>query len=401
MVIEWNVRSLGLDMSTTIALAVTDEPDRERQELRETRDALRRACRPLSGAEEEPAFAELERVAAWCRDREIRADTYGEGPDLQAFEARVADLLGFEAARFMPSGTMAQQIVARIWSGRTGRQVIGMHPTCHLELHEEQGYSRLHGLAAQLVGPAERPMTAADLATAPEPMAAVIVELPTRENGGQLPTWEDLVELCQAARDRGIATHLDGARFWEAAAGYERPLDEIAALFDSAYVSFYKGIGALPGSMLAGPADVIDEAKIWQRRSGGNLHTLTANWASAAMRLDDRLRNMPAYRDRARELAAALSPVEGVTVNPDPPQVNMFHVFLAGDCDALLAARDQIAREHELWLFGSLMTTDVPGIHRFELTVGDAALAVDVSKVAVAFDELLRLVAADPMVDTG
>ena len=147
----------------------------------------------------------------------------------------------------MPSGTMAQQIAARIWSERSGRRLIGMHPTCHLELHEERGYSRLHDLQATLIGPADRPMSASDLASVAEPLAAVIVELPTRENGGRLPPWDDLVELCATARDRGTAVHLDGARLWEAAAGYDRPLPDITELFDSTYVSFYKGIGALPG----------------------------------------------------------------------------------------------------------------------------------------------------------
>ena len=92
---------------------------------------------------------------------------------------------------------------------------------------------------------------------------------------------------------------------------------------------------------------------------------MIANWASAAMRLDDRLRRMPAYRDRAREVASALAEIDGVTINPDPPQVNMFHVFLAGDREALLAARDEIALDHGLWLFGSLTATDVPELHRF------------------------------------
>lgn len=375
-------------MSPTIAAAMVDEST---QALQNRRDELRRRSRPLSGGEPEPLAAELERVAAWCREYDIAADSYGDGADLQAFETRVAEMLGFEAARFMPSGTMAQQIAARIWSGRCGRPLIGMHPTCHLELHEERGYDRLHGLSVVFIGESERPMIAADLLAIAEPMAALIVELPTRENGGRLAPWDDLVELCGTARERGIAVHLDGARLWEAATGYERPLDEVARLFDSAYVSFYKGIGALPGSMLLGRADFIAEARIWQRRSGGILNNMMANWASAAMRLDDRLEKMPRYRDRAREVAAALAGIDGITINPDPPEVNMFHVFVAGDREALLLARDAIAGDRGLWLHGALLPSDVPNVHRFEVAIGDGALAADLDEVTASFEELLRL----------
>ncbi len=305
-------------------------------------------------------------------------------------------MLGYPAARFLPTGTMAQQIAARIWSERAGVNRIGMHPTCHLELHEQRGYRRLHGLDAVFVGQARGPMTSADLDDAPESMSTLIIELPTRENGGQLAPWDDLVSLCESAREQGIATHLDGARLWEAAAGYDRPIDEICELFDSTYVSFYKGIGALPGSMLAGPADFIDEAKLWQRRHGGSQYNSMANWVSAAMRLDPQIAKMPAYRERAIELAAALSALDGLQINPAVPQVNMFHVFLDGELESLLLARDAIADEQNLWLFGGLQPTDVADVHKFELTVGDAALNLDDTEIVAAFEALLAsLLVAD------
>ena len=363
--------------------------DDVKDDLEERRKRLRASSRRLHGAEPEADYVELERVAAWCKKHHIEADAYGDGEGLQTFEARVAEMFGYPAARFMPSGTMAQQAALRVWSERTGLGLIGMHPTCHLELHEERGYERLHRLSAVLVGEAQRPMVTADLAAAAETLSSLIIELPTRENGGQLAPWDELVELCESARDRGIATHLDGARLWEAAAGYERPLDEICELFDSTYVSFYKGIGALPGSMLAGPVDFIEETKLWQRRHGGNLYTQMANWVSADMRLDAQIAKMAAYRDRAKELGAALAEIGGVTVNPAVPQVNMFHVFMEGLEDALLLARDRVAEDHGLWLFGALQTTEIPNTHKFEVAVGGAAMAVDLSEVVASFESLV------------
>jgi len=357
-------------------------------ELTERRRELFAATRRLQDAPAEPDHAELERVAAWCADQGLRRDVYGDGPDLEAFEQRVADLLGMQSARFMSSGTMAQQIATRIWSDRSGVTRIGMHPTCHMELHEHRGYRHLHGLDAVFVGRFDAPMTAADLEQVAESMSSLVIELPTRENGGRLAPWAELVELCSLARERGIALHLDGARLWEAAAGYERALDEIAGLFDSVYVSFYKGIGALPGSMLLGPTDFVAEATVWQRRHGGNLFHSTPNWASAAMRLDAQVERMPEYRRRATEVAAVLREIQGVQIVPDQPQVNMFHVLLAGKDDALKLARDRVAEEHDLWLFGGLQPTDVPGVQRFELTVGEAALLVPDGEIAAAFAAL-------------
>ena len=359
-------------------------------ELKAHRARLRAQCQVLHGAAPELAHLELERIATWCAEHDIDSDSYGEGAGLQAFESRVADMLGYPTARFMPSGTMAQQIAARVWAERTGSLLVGMHPTCHLELHEQHGYERLHGLHAVHVGAAGAPMLPRDLAHTSENIGSLIVELPTRENGGQLASWDDLVELCTLARERGIATHLDGARLWEAAAGYERPLDEICELFDSAYVSFYKGIGALPGSMLLGPADVIDEAILWQRRHGGNLYTQLANWVSADMRLDAQIAKMPQFRNRAIELAAVLNGIDGISTNPQVPQTSMFHVFVHGDEGALLAARDQVAEELGIWLFGGVQATEVPHVVTFELAVGDAALVVDDAAIVGAFQTMVR-----------
>lgn len=358
-------------------------------EVKAHRSKLRDACSVLHGSPPEPAHRELERVAAWCAEHEIEADDYGDGDHLQAFEARVAEMLGYPTARFMPSGTMAQQIAARVWSERTGSRLVGMHPTCHLELHEQQGYERLHRLGAVHVGAQHAPILPGDLAVIAETIGSLIIELPTRENGGQLAPWGGLVELCGMARDQGTATHLDGARLWEAAAGYGRPLDEICELFDSAYVSFYKGIGALPGSMLLGATDFVEEAIIWQRRHGGNLYTTMANWASADMRLDDQIAKIPGYVTRASEVAAALASIDGVRINPAAPRTNMFHVFLEGDSEELLLARDQIAEEHGLWLFGGLQPTDVSGVQKFEVAVGSAAVDIDLADVTSAFTQLV------------
>jgi len=360
-------------------------------DLREKRATLRRNSRWLLGHGFEEGHRELERVAAWCAENSVRPDHYGEGEDLQAFEARVAQLLGLPRGRFFPSGKMAQPIALRLWSERAGTKNFGMHPTCHLELHEHRGYSHLHDLEATLVGPPQRPMLAADLAGIRVPLAALVVELPTRENGGQLPSWDELVGLCDLARDRGIHPHLDGARLWEAQAHYGRTFEEICGLFDSVYVSFYKGIGALAGAMLLGPEDFVEEAVVWRTRQGGTLHSHMPNWASAAMNLEERLGRFELFHERAQELARALEEVDGVHPIPDPPHTNLFHLWLDAPEEALLSARDRVAEEMDLWLFAALSSTELPGTARLEVYVGEAALGLEVAEVARGFQRLIEL----------
>lgn len=366
--------------------------DRAEDGLEKYRHELRMKSRRLHGDSREPPAAEMHRVARWVEEHELEADAYGDGEHLQAFEQRVADRLGFPSARFMPSGTMAQQIAVRVWVDRASNDVeadknVGMHPTCHLEIHEELGYRHLHGLRSVPVGVPDRPIVAADLDRLPEPISALIVELPARELGGLLAPFDELVAIREVAKQRDIALHMDGARLWEAAAGYGRPLDEIAQLFDSVYVSFYKGIGALPGSMLLGPEDFVAEAGIWQVRHGGRLYTQLANWTSAAMRLDRQLAKMPAYFERAKEIARSLRDIPGIEISPQIPHVNMFQVTVTGDLETLLQARDRAAEHHDVWLFGEPRPTDADTF-MFEVAVGDAAMELLDEEIRAAFTTL-------------
>ncbi|MEO8508572.1 MAG: beta-eliminating lyase-related protein [Betaproteobacteria bacterium] len=360
------------------------------------RDALRGRCTTVVGGPRDSApGADMIEVGQWCAAQGFAADRYGDGPLISGFEAKVAALLGKEAGVFMPSGTMAQQIALRIHADRAGTALFAMHPTSHLELHELRAYSRLQRLEGVLLGPRERPTLARDLSACPDRLAALLVELPAREIGGQLPTWDELSELSTLARRRGVALHMDGARLWEAREAYA-PLTcaDIGAHFDSIYVSFYKGIGALAGALLAGDAGFVAEAREWRKRHGGTLVQLLPYVASAAMRLDAQLARMPAYRARALALAAALAQVPGVRVLPDPPQVNMFHVRLPATPDALAAARDRIAEDEGAWIAGRFAPSGFPGASQLEISVGDNLLALDDALVTRLFARLLALAEA-------
>ena len=308
-------------------------------------------------------------------------DRYGDGGVVAELEAEIAGLLGKPAAAFLPSGTMAQQSVLRVHADRRQRKTIIFHPMCHLDRHEGEAYQRLHGLTGRPAGDLDRLMAVSDLAAIGEPAAALLIELPQRDLGGQQPAREDLTAQVERAHGQGAAAHLDGARLWESAAGYGRPPAEIAALFDTVYVSFYKGIGALPGCCVAGPADILAEVREWRHRMGGTLFGLWPNAASALSCLRRRLPLMPAYLGHARAIAAALGDVTGVRVVPDPPQVPMMHLLLDTTPDKFAAAAHHLAAEQGIWTWPQAMTTLDPRVQRVEFSIGDATCTLEPDRI--------------------
>jgi len=353
------------------------------------RAALAGAERFLNAWHGMPRVREQLEVLALAAEDGERGDRYGEGERLQRLEGRIAELLAKEAAVFMPSGTMAQQIALRIWSDRRGSRTVAFHPTCHLELHEEKGYERLHGLHGTLVGDPNRLVTLADLDGLREPVAALLLELPLREIGGLLPDWHDLVAQTDWAREHEVALHLDGARLWEAQPYYDRPHAELAGLFDSVYVSFYKGLGGMAGAALAGDAELVSEARVWQRRHGGTLVTMVPYVIAAETALDERLERMPVYLEHARALAAALATVDGVEVVPDPPQTPLFHLHLDGERDRLVDAALSVAEERKVFLFADPGSTGSPRRQRHEVMVGEVTLALSPDEVRDLYAEIL------------
>lgn len=316
-------------------------------------------------------------------------DRYGRGALATRLEARINELLGTEASVWMPSGTMAQQIALRIHARRTGCELVAFHPHCHLDTHEERGYEWLHGLRATHIGDPTRIARAEDVEGLRERHAAVLLELPQRDLGGQLPPWDDLVATGEAVRARGAAFHLDGARLWQCGPYYERPLAEVAGLFDTIYVSFYKDLGAPAGCALAGPADVIEEARVWQVRHGGRMFSAFPLLLAAEQGLDEVLPRMGAYVEHARLLAGALAELDGVSIVPDPPQTAMFHLYVRGDAERLHEAAIELAERTKTWLGANFIPTVDASVAAAELTIGEASLAVSPQEAAALYAELL------------
>ncbi|MCB9592263.1 MAG: hypothetical protein H6719_05995 [Sandaracinaceae bacterium] len=346
---------------------------------------VRKGCaRSIHGHGARSPLAHARQIVAALGEHED-IDVYGEGALIEDFERHVAGLLGKPAGLFLPSGTMAQQIALRIACDERGVARVGYHPSSHLHLHEQQAIAELHRLEVSLLGDPEQPLTAADVEAVDAELGAVLVELPQRELGGVLPSWDALQELVGAIRRKGAAAHMDGARLWESAPFYGRDVAAIAAPFDSVYVSFYKGIGGVAGAVLAGSDELVAAAKIWQRRHGGNLVSLWPYVVSARASLAERRDKMPVYVERMRAYADALRALPGVTLTPDPPHTNMAHVRLPGTAEALTAAAHAVSQRTGVWI-----THRFTDDGRFELAVGDASLEVEPAEVAQLIADVLR-----------
>lgn len=352
-------------------------------------EAVRDRCTRFLGGHGRPWPHEELSALVESTPVDLKPDYYGSGAVLEELETEVAALLGKPAAVFMPSGTMAQQIALRIWADRKGVRTVAFHPTCHLEMHEDKAYEHLHGLHGRLVGDRNDLISLEQLRQIREPLAALVLELPQRPLGGRLPEWDDLVAQTEWAREGGVALHLDGARLWETAPYYRRSYAEIAGLFDTVYVSFYKGLGGIAGCCLSGPEDVIAVARVWQRRHGGNLFHLYPYALAARAALHSRLGRMADYFLKATEIAEALRGRPDVEVVPDPPQVPMMHIRLRTSASSLREAALDLAEETGTWTFAESVPTDSRCWRRVELAVGDATLEFTGAEVRRLFDRLL------------
>ena len=313
-------------------------------------------------------------MAAWCAQNNVAHDVYGSGALLQQFEQKIAALLGFEAAVFCISGTMAQVTALRLACEDRASRLVALHPTSHILVHEKSNYQLLGHFDALQAGDRHRPWTADDLAAIPDRLGAVAMEVPMREIGGQNPSWAEMNAIKAHCRQRGAHLHMDGARLWEAAAGFNRSPREVAAGFDSAYVSLYKGIAGLGGAMLAGSTTFVARAAEWFRREGGNVIHRSPYVVSAAMQFDQRLAAFPRYFARTEWLYGELRAHPLIRPNPAAPQANMLHLHLPVSRERALGIRNHLASQHGVWLFSRASHAALPDTSVVEIYVGDNLL---------------------------
>lgn len=319
-------------------------------------------------------------------------DSYGRGVAFSRLEAELAGIFGKEDAAFMPTGRLCQLVALKIHTSRRGINRVALHPKSHLEVYERRAYDLAGGMSALPLGHYARLPGLADVTAVLDEVGAVVVEVPMLELACSLPPWDELVAISEACRSRNVPLHADGARLWEAAPYYQRSYRQIAALFDSLYVSFYKGLNATAGGALLGDAAFVERARVWQDRFGGTLPRFFPIVLDACRSLADNLPAIPIHHARAQDLARALGRLADVRIVPDPPHTNTFWVILPGNEANLRRASEKVAAEMGIETVHFVRDVGIPGVSAIQIVVGPATLEITDDEAVAAFARLRDLV---------
>ena len=256
-------------------------------------------------------------------EAEVGDDVYREDPTVNALEERVAELFGHEAALFVPSGTMGNQIGLRLVC-EPGQEVLG-DADCHVLTYEMGAAAALFGLSSRTVVSRGGRLSADQLIAQVRPhgdwhltaTAAVVVENTHNRGGGLVQPLAELQELYDWSRGAGVNVHLDGARVFNAHVASGVPLSTYGRLADTASVCLSKGLGAPVGSVLVASAERIAAGRLWRKRLGGGMRQVGVLAAAMQYALDHHVERLDEDHEHARLLAARLG------VDPATVETNM------------------------------------------------------------------------------
>jgi threonine aldolase len=264
-------------------------------------------------------------------EAELGDDVFGDDPTVKALEARTASLLGKEAAVFVPSGTMANQIAVGVHA-RPGDELL-CSATSHVYVWEAGGIARLSGVTARTFEGARGLLSLRDLEDAlrPDDVHYVRTRLVWLENthnrgGGRVQPYQSVCEIRHWARENRLAMHLDGARLMNAVVASGRPAREWAQHFDTVSLCFSKGLGAPVGSALAGPAELIRHARQLRKVLGGGMRQAGIIAAAALHALEHHVDRLAEDHANARILADAFAGTEGFALESGPVETNLVWV---------------------------------------------------------------------------
>jgi len=266
---------------------------------------------------------------------EVGDDVFGEDPTVNRLQEVVAGLIGSEAALFVPTGTMANQIAIAVHTRHGDEIIVGKG--AHNWLYESGAAGALSGVQPCLVGDDGR-FTAADLRAAFKaddhhrpPSRLVCVENTHNMGGGLLWDQAAVGGVLAAAAELGMASHLDGARLWNAAVAAGRPERELAAGFTTVSVCLSKGLGAPVGSLLCGPRALIHRAHRYRKMFGGGMRQAGVLAAAGLYAVEHHRQRLADDHGNARFLAEALAAVPGLSVDLDRVHSNIVMVEVAGE----------------------------------------------------------------------
>ena len=261
---------------------------------------------------------------------EVGDDVLGDDPTVKELELKTAELLGKDAAIFVPSGTMANQLAIRSQT-QHGDEIM-LDANAHIYWYEAGASAALSGVICRTLPGVRGIFTAADVRAALRPKdihfpptTLLAVENTHNRGGGSIWLLEQIREVCSAAHEAGLRTHLDGARLWNASAATGIPESDYARDFDSVSVCFSKGLGAPVGSALAGSTEFVERARRFRKQFGGGMRQAGIIAAGALYALQNHRERMSDDHANAKLLASGLSGIPGISVSSDMIDTNMVY----------------------------------------------------------------------------
>ena len=259
---------------------------------------------------------------------EVGDDVFGDDPTVKELEAQTADLLGKEAALFVPSGTMANQLALRSHT-QPGDEIL-VEANAHIYYYEGGAPAALSGVMCRCLNGQRGIFTGADVEAALRPAdqhfaptRLVCLENTHNRGGGKIWSLDQTEEVTATARKHRLQLHLDGARLWNAAVASGIPERAYAAHFDTISVCFSKGLGAPVGSALVGSRDVIGRARRFRKMFGGGMRQAGIIAAGALFALRHQHDRLAEDHANAKALASGLATVDGLELDPAEVETNM------------------------------------------------------------------------------
>ena len=309
-------------------------------------------------------------------------DVYGDDPTVAALEERVADLLGKDAAMYVPSGTMSNQIAVRVQTEPGDSVVleadahIGTHELGGAALHSGVTLRRITGTRGVFSGDDLRDLVPVPHPSLPghlyDPHTLVCVENTHNEAGGTVWPMEAIDDVTGAARHLGMRAHLDGARLWNASAATGIPVSTYAAPFDTVSVCFSKGLGAPIGSALVSDSETIARARRFKHMFGGGFRQAGIIAAGALHALEHHRSLLAHDHEHARRFAEAISDTGEADIDLDTVQTNIVYFYVddpAAIVDASLA--------HGLAML-KLDDRAIRAVFHLDITEAATATAIDI-----------------------
>ena len=309
-----------------------------------------------------------------------------EDPTVNLLQEMVAELLGKEAALFLPSGTMCNEIALRVHC-RHGEEMLA-HQSAHPIHFEGGGPAALAGVNVRSLDGPRGQYDAATLEAAIRPnnrhmprSRLVRAEQTSNLGGGSIWPLPKVREVTEVARRRGLATHMDGARLMNAVVASGVSAQEWAAPFDSVWIDFTKGLGAPVGAALAGPRDFIAEAWRLKQQMGGAMRQAGIIAAGGIYALRHHVKRLAEDHANARRLAEGLANLPGVKLDPATVETNLVFFDVTGSIDASTAVQGLLARGVRM---GALGPRTIRAVTHLDVT----AAAID--KTLAAAREVFR-----------